>query len=273
MFRLIELVEKFYRDEYMDLVFYFRLVKVEKDERIKVEFQRFVQIEFEYVSFWYEFFKRRGVKLEKLKIGCFYFILVFVFRRVFGVGVVIFFFEMGERDVVKKYYRFLIEYFLEMSEDERERFKSVILDEFEYEKFFREEEKIFYIENICDLVLGMNDGFVEILGVVIGFLVVYLNRLEFIGISGLIVGVVGVFLMGIGVFIFVCFQRQVNEVFREKMEVLFRVFLERVREEIMERLMEGGLLKEIVEKIVEEFVQKGDVVISFFFGESDENEV
>lgn len=38
MFRLIELVEKFYRDEYMDLVFYFRLVKVEKDERIKVEF-------------------------------------------------------------------------------------------------------------------------------------------------------------------------------------------------------------------------------------------
>lgn len=123
----------------------------------------------------------------------------------FGVGVVIFFFEMGERDVVKKYYRFLIEYFLEMSEDERERFKSVILDEFEYEKFFREEEKIFYIENICDLVLGMNDGFVEILGVVIGFLVVYLNRLEFIGISGLIVGVVGVFLMGIGVFIFVCF--------------------------------------------------------------------
>ncbi|WP_367884968.1 ferritin family protein [Thermococcus sp. JCM 11816] len=61
MSRLIELAEKFYRDEYTDSVLYSRLAKAEKDERIKAEFQRLAQIESEHASFWYEFLKRRGV--------------------------------------------------------------------------------------------------------------------------------------------------------------------------------------------------------------------
>ncbi len=108
----------------------------------------------------------------------------FVLRRVLGAGAVASLLEMGERDAVKKYYRFLTEYSSEMSEDEREKLKNVILDELEHEKFFREEEKAFHTENIRDLVLGMNDGLVEILGAVTGLSAVYPNRPELVGISG-----------------------------------------------------------------------------------------
>ncbi|MBP1912321.1 VIT1/CCC1 transporter family protein [Thermococcus stetteri] len=273
MSRLIELAEKFYRDEYTDSVLYSRLTKAEKDERVKAEFKRLAKIESEHAGFWYEFLKKRGVKPEKPKIGRFHFTSVFILRRVLGAGAVASLLEMGERNAVKKYYRFLTEYSSEMSEEERERLKKVILNELEHEKFFREEEKTFHTGNIRDLVLGMNDGLVEILGAVTGLSAVYPYRPELVGISGLIVGVAGSLSMGIGAFISVRSQRQVNEALREKMEVLFRVSPERAREEIMERLMEGGLPKEIAEKTAEELAQKGDAVISLLVGESDENEI
>ncbi len=176
-----------------------------------------------------------------------------------GAGAVTSLLEMGERDAVKKYYRFLTEYSSEMSEDERERLKSVILDELEHEKFFREEEKTFHTENIRDLVLGMNDGLVEILGAVTGLSAVYPNRPELVGISGLIVGgVAGALSMGIGAFISVRSQRQVNEALREKMEVLFRVSpREGQGRDNGKANGRGGLPKEIAEKTAEELARRG----------------
>jgi VIT1/CCC1 family predicted Fe2+/Mn2+ transporter len=273
MSKLIELAEKFYRDEYTDSVLYSKLAKAEKDGRVKAEFQRLARIESEHASFWYEFLKRRGVRPKKPKIGRLHFTSVFLLRKTLGAGAVASLLEMGEGDAVKKYYRFLTEYSPEMNENERQKLREVILDELEHEKFFREEEKTFHTENIRDLVLGMNDGLVEILGAVTGLSAVYPNRPELVGISGLIVGVAGSLSMGIGAFISVRSQRQVNEALREKMEVLFRVSPERAKEEIMERLMDGGLPAEIAEKTAKELAEKGDAVISLLLGESGEDEV
>jgi predicted membrane protein (TIGR00267 family) len=73
------------------------------------------------------------------------------------------------------------------------------------------------------MVLGMNDGLVELLGVVAGLSAVYKDKPIVVGASALVVGVAGAISMGIGAFISVRSQRQVNQALREKEEIIAEV--------------------------------------------------
>ncbi|WP_010477704.1 VIT1/CCC1 transporter family protein [Thermococcus zilligii] len=270
---MIELAMRFYGDEYSDSVLYAKLSKTEKDKGIKEEFLRLSQIESEHAKFWHGFLKARGVEVKKSGVSRIHELSVRVLRKLLGPGAVASLLELGERSAVQKYFRYLTEYSDRLSSDEVEKLKEVILDELEHEQFFRENKKRFHAENIRDIILGMNDGLVEILGAVTGLSAVYTTAPKLVGISGVIVGVAGSLSMGIGAFISVRSQRQVNEALRERMKVLFKISPERAKVEIKERLMESGVPEEVAENTAEELAKRGEGAVGLLTQEGNEDEV
>ncbi|ASJ09169.1 rubrerythrin family protein [Thermococcus siculi] len=273
MGEMLKLAREFYRDEYADSVLYAQLAKMEKDERIKEEFLRLSNIESKHARFWYGFLKNHGGEIPRPKVRGLSVFSIKLLRRLLGPGAVASILEMGENSAIGKYFRYLTTYADRFTPQEFEDIKGVILDELEHEKFFYESKKRFHVENIRDFVLGMNDGLVEILGAVTGLSAVYPDNPQLVGISGLIVGVAGALSMAIGAFISVRSQRQVNESIRERMEVLFKVSPEKVKEELVSRLVEGGVPEDVAEKTAEELAGKSDAVMRLLIPETDENEL
>jgi len=171
---MIKAAKEFYEDEYNDSVLYAQLAKYEKNEELKREFLRLANIESAHAKFWHDFLIKRNAKLPKAKISRFKINIVKLLRKALGPGAVASLLEMGENSAIQKYYSFLSSYML--SEDEKAELAKVIVDELEHERFFYESKKKFHVENVRDLVLGMNDGLVEILGAVTGLSAVYVNN-------------------------------------------------------------------------------------------------
>lgn len=266
----LKLASQFYEDEYKDSILYASLSREEKDPKLKEEFLRLSHMESNHAKFWYEFLAKRGKKPDKIKIGRLRLFSVKMLRKLLGPGTVVSLLEMGENSAIQKYFRFLTKY--KLSEEEREILSKIILDELEHERFFYESKKRFHVENIRDFVLGMNDGLVELLGAVTGLSAVYIHNPKIVGISGLIVGVAGALSMGIGAFISVRSQRQVNESLKERMEVLFRVSPERARKELMEKLLESGMPEDVAKEVAEKVSSNENAVIKLLVQESNEDE-
>lgn len=269
----IKLAKRFYLDEWADAMLYKKLAEWERNEKIRKEFERLAELEAWHAEFWKSFLEKRKEKPPKPRISRLTLWGVKLLRKILGPGSVASLLEMGENSAIEKYFRFLTEYSTELSAEERETLRRVILDEIEHEKFFREEEKAFHVENIRDLVLGMNDGLVELLGAVTGLSAVYPNNPQIVGVSGLVVGVAGALSMAIGTFVSVRSQRQVKESIRSRMEVLFEVSPEKTVEELKEKLTEGGLPEEIAEEIAEKLKTNPDAVKRLLLPETEENEV
>ncbi|EEB74155.1 VIT1/CCC1 transporter family protein [Thermococcus sp. AM4] len=268
----IELARKFYADEYQDSVLYSSLAKVEKDERLRNEFLRLSNIEAKHAKFWHDFLRRRNAEVPRVRVGRLKITSVRLLRKLLGPGAVASLLEMGENSAIEKYYRFLTSF--DLSEEERIELSKVILDELEHEHFFAETKRRFHAENVRDLVLGMNDGLVELLGAVTGLSAVYVNSPRVVGISGLIVGVAGALSMAIGAFISVRSQRQVNESVRRRMEVLFKVSPERAKEELFEKLTEVGIPEDVAGEVAERLSSNHDAIMRLLVGEGgEENEV
>ncbi|WP_461866587.1 VIT1/CCC1 transporter family protein [Thermococcus sp.] len=270
---MIKLAQEFYKDEYADSVLYAHLAKSEDDEEIKEEFLRLSNIESKHAKFWHDFIKRHEGEAPKPSVKRLTIFSVKLLRKILGPGSLASLLEMGENSAIQKYFKYLTTYANRFSEDEMKEIKEVILDELEHERFFYESKQRFHTENIRDLVLGMNDGLVEILGAVTGLSAVYPNNPQLVGISGLIVGVAGALSMAIGTFISVRSQRQVNEAIKDRMEVLFRVSPGRAKEELMDKLTEGGMPEDIAREVSEQLADNSDAIMKLLIPESDENEI
>ncbi|NPA47748.1 MAG: rubrerythrin family protein [Thermococci archaeon] len=261
----------FYIDEHSDAFLYSKLAEGGKDPEVRRELERLASIEEGHARFWREFLERHGVSVPRPRIRRLSVMSVRALRKLLGPGAVVSLLEMGENTAVKKYFRYLTTYSDELSEEERRTIKTVVLDELEHEKVFQSEKKRFHVENVRDLILGMNDGLVEILGAVTGLSAVYPNDPRMVGVSGLIVGVAGALSMAIGTFVSVRSQRQVNESLRERMEVLFRVSPEKAKEELLNRLVEGGMPESVASETVERLTS--EAIMKLVIPEESENEV
>lgn len=232
-----------------------------------------IHIQLKHAKFWHDFLARRGVKIPKAKVSKLSLYSTRLLRKILGPGAVASLLEMGENSAIQKYFKFLTAYQENLDEEERRELSEVILDELEHEKFFYESKRRLHVENIRDLVLGMNDGLVEILGAVTGLSAVYVYNPKLVGISGLIVGVAGALSMAIGTFISVRSQRQVNESIRQRMEVLFRVSPDRAKDELLDKLLESGMPEEVAKEVAEKLSSNHDAIIKLLVQEEDENEV
>ncbi len=175
-----------------------------------------------------------------------------------GAGITVSLSEMGESSAISSYYDFYKNG--DLDDNERKKLKLVILDELEHEKFFVKEKKILHTENIRDMVLGMNDGLVEILGAVTGLSAVYFNKPLLVGLSGLIVGVAGALSMGIGAYVSVRSQRQVNEGIRKRLRIIFSISKNRLRGEIRERVVNLGISEDVAGQLIDNLVEDKNAI-------------
>ncbi len=268
---ILEKAKKFYIGEINDHIMYKTLADEEKDQYLKENLYKISEMELNHAQFWKSFIEKRGGKVPEVKPNKFKISVIKLIRKVFNPVVIVSFLELGEAGGAKEYFEFLRTENLEP--EEYESLKNIILDELEHETFFEKEAENFGISNIRDFVLGMNDGLVEILGAVTGLSAVYLTNPMVVGVSGLIVGIAGSLSMGIGAYISVRSQRQVNEALKEKMEILFSIAPERAVEEFELKLEESGIPDEVAKEIAQKLGYNQEALKKLLIKETDEDEI
>ncbi len=265
-----EIVKGFYIDEITDYITYSAIGENVKDKDLKETLKKIANMEKSHSEFWKEFLLKRGYDIPDVKVSPFKTGLLKFIAKFINPILVISFLELGEANAYEKYYEFLKK--AHLSKEEEERLKQIILDEIEHETVFAKKTEQSGLSNIRDFVLGMNDGLVEILGVVTGLSAVYINEPFIVAISGLIVGIAGALSMGIGAFISVRSQRQVNEAIREKLKVIFDIAPERALEELKEKLKETGIPEKVALEISKKLSSNKEAVKKLLIKETEENE-
>ena len=218
----------FYKDELKASQIYKRLAMKESDIKVKHQLEVFAKMEKRHAEFWKELMESRGILPKEYKFR-FAVLLYLLIRKVLGLRWTSRILELGENKAIREYY----EYYKkgDLTEEEKEELKRIILDELAHEDFFKEEEQ--GIENnIRDIFLGMNDGLVEILSTVAGLTGLYMGKPRLVGISGLIVGLAGTLSMSIGTFISVKNQKDVKSFGIFRLRVLKELFNREEREEM-----------------------------------------
>jgi len=267
----MEEVKKFFADEINDFKTYKALARDIKDENLRDILLKIAQMEKKHASFWENYLKKRGINPSEVKINRLKIYLLKLLGKIINPVAVVSFLELGETSAFEKYYSFLKNG--DLSPEEKENLKRIILDEIEHETTFAKTAENLGITNIRDFVLGMNDGLVEILGVVTGLSAVYKDNPFVVGISGIIVGVAGALSMGIGAFISVKSQRQVNEAINEKLEIIFDVAPEKAVDEFKEKLLESDIPEEIADEISKKIGTNKTSIKKLLIEEVKENEI
>jgi len=218
----------FYKDELKASQIYKRLAISESNDKVKHQLEAFAKMEKRHAEFWKSLMESRGIQAKEYKFR-FGVLLYLLIRKILGLRWTSRILELGENKAIREYY----EYYKkgDLTEEEKEELKRIILDELAHENFFKEEEQ--GIENnIRDIFLGMNDGLVEILSTVAGLTGLYMGKPRLVGISGLIVGLAGTLSMSIGTFISVKNQKDVKSFGIFRLRVLKELFNKEEKEEI-----------------------------------------
>ena len=266
----IEKAKEFYINEINDYQFYKLLAEKVKNEELKKNLLRISEMEKRHAEFWKTYLERRGESLPEIKISKIKQAFAIILNKLTNPAVVVSFLELGEAGGVKEYYQFLKSDHL--TEEEKEILKHIIIDEIEHETFFAKEAEKLGLSNVRDFVLGMNDGLVEILGAVTGLSAVYVNNPLMVAISGSIVGIAGALSMGIGAYISVRSQKQVNQALNEKFKILFEISPDKALDELEDYLNELNLPKNVIKKVLEN-VEDKKALAKLLIKEDDENEI
>jgi len=261
---------EFYINEVSDYQLYILLSQKVKDEELRKNLVRIANMEKGHASYWKSFLEKRGQPIPQVKLSVVRKTIALLLNKLASPVLIISFLELGETRGVREYYQFLKQ--APLSEEEKEKLKSIIVDEIQHETFFAKEAEKLGLSNVRDFVLGMNDGLVEILGAVTGLSAVYINNPKMVAISGSIVGVAGALSMGIGAFISVRSQRQVNQAMNEKFKILFEVSPEKAVEALKDYLTQMNLPVEVIEEIVSKIKDK-QAVAKLLIKEDNENEI
>ncbi len=268
---IISSAKEFYKDEVTDFITYSYLSEKTEDKELKKILKDISEIEYKHAQFWKRFLEKRGETVGTVSHSKFRLLVLNILSKIINPVFLVSFLELGETGAVKKYYQFLKKDSID--EKEKEEIKKIILDELEHETTFSKETEKLGVGNIRDFVLGMNDGLVEILGVVTGLSAVYLNNPFIVAISGLIVGIAGALSMGIGAFISVRSQRQVNEGLKEKMEIIFDICPEKAVEEFKNKLISSGIPSDLASELVIKVKNEKESLKNLLIEEVNENEI
>lgn len=267
---LIAKARRFYRWEMNDWHTYSLLARHSHDPDQRALLERIAAMEKRHAAFWAGILERYGQPLPDFRPRRLRALALRLLQRRINPLLLIAALELGETGAVEAYHRLWQSRLLPA--DDHETLRGIILDELEHEATFRRQTRESGLQNIRDFVLGMNDGLVEILGAVTGLSAAYARNLLLVGVSGLVVGIAGALSMGIGAFISVRSQRQVNTSARQRMEVLFNVAPERAVAEYRERLVAAGLPDAISDEVASRLSDNRAALSKLLLKEVSENE-
>ena len=246
----VKSLKRFYLGELSDSYLYERLAEKEKKPERKEQLLKISRVEKVHAEFWKTALEKRGIAPPEfkpdLKVQ-----LLLKLSSLIPPAFLVSFLEFYESSTAKEYYKLFKS--SELSNEEKEQLKEIIIDEMEHESFFHNALREFDPSSIRDVILGMNDGLVEILGAVSGLSALYPKNPEIVGLSGLIVGFAGAASMGIGAFISSKSQREVSWRKRKELEILKEVSPESLVERISQEL---NIEKEELKKLPPEILLK-----------------
>ncbi|MGA3020700.1 MAG: VIT1/CCC1 transporter family protein [Candidatus Micrarchaeales archaeon] len=193
-----EMEKTFLRDETLDSEIYSRMAKSEKNKKIKNLLERFAATERDHARTWRKLLKGEGVK--KSLLGRFKMLEMLLARRLLGIAFVVKFLERHEENDLKRHRAALSEQSL--ARRDKKQIIKIIKDGVMYEKTLMKEADIYkgdllYAQSI---ILGLNDGIVEILAIVAGIAMVAATNIVVVMV-GLIAGMAGTLSMSAGVYL------------------------------------------------------------------------
>ena len=165
--------------EYRDFVIYSALLKSETNPDFRRILSKLVEHEKAHFEFWRKLSPKKEFKVSALRIFFFKFV-----RKILGLTFLAKYMELHERRAIENYSIFL----REDGPDIRNKVREIIEHEkaHEYELINQiKDEKVKFISNI---VLGLNDGLVELTGALVGFSFALVN-IQVVALAGFIMGV------------------------------------------------------------------------------------
>jgi VIT1/CCC1 family predicted Fe2+/Mn2+ transporter len=191
---------EFLKDEIRDTEVYSSLSKRESNPEIRKLLQKLSEMEKKHARIWGMLLEDQGERTGNPKFMNLRTIAMLMIRRVFGIALVVKFLESSEKSGLVAYRKALRNQYL--GPKERKYTREIIKDEeFHQEALAKQVNKykgdLRYTQSI---VLGLNDGLVEILAVVAGIATVATNGFIVV-IMGMIAGISGTLSMAGGVYL------------------------------------------------------------------------
>ena len=171
--------ERFLQHEYLDMVTYRELAKVETVPQFKRILEALMAHEVEDCQFWRELSSVKEVRVSPLKIGC-----LKLMRKVLGLTFTAKFLERNERDAVQRYTAYAEQAPPEM----KARLEQIINHETHHEQELIGQIQEERVKFLGSMVLGVNDGLIELTGALVGFAVA-LQRPVQAGLFGAVTGI------------------------------------------------------------------------------------
>lgn len=269
---LVELAKGFYQDELNDHLTYQELVGKSSDSSFKTNMTRIAGMEHAHSEFWKSMLEAQNVSLPPIRVNRGRLLALRFLSLFINPILLVSLLELGETSAVRHYMYFFRH--ADLDPVEKRRLRAIILDEIEHETYFKQTAQTLGVGNLRDFVLGMNDGLVELLGTVAGLSAVYPGNPLLVAVSGLVVGIAGSLSMGIGAFVSVRSQRQVNKGARERMELLLEINPERAVQTYRGELVDSGVPPPLADETARVLGQnKGALAKLILPSSEDENEI
>jgi len=166
--------------QYRDYVIYTALAQHERNPEFRRILELLIGQEYSDYEFWKQFASRKTFRVRRLDV-----VLYMLLRRLFGLTFTAKFLEGRERVMIEHYERYVAGV---KDVALRVRMEEVLAHEREHERYFISQVREGKVEFMSSIVLGLNDGLIELTGALTGFSFV-LGTTHLVAAAGLITGV------------------------------------------------------------------------------------
>ncbi len=195
----IKYLEELYENESLHREVYGKFALIEKNAELKAILEKLSKMESRHEALWGKILSINKVKPMAYKARLLVALIIFL-KRILGLALTVKFIEYFEEGLERKFDMLMEK--MPLGKKEAAIVKEIYDDENKHERGL-EERLISYgkiLNNIRDIAFGMNDGLVELLGVVVG-LAAALSDPLLIVLGGIIVATAGTLSMGGGAYL------------------------------------------------------------------------
>lgn len=181
----------FAQHQYTDYVIFQELLKIETVSSFRAVLEKLIESEYTDYQFWLSLSEKKRFSVPWHEIFFFK-----TLRRVCGLTFTAKFLERDEQKIIRAYQKFQDE----VPEPLRSKVAEILAREQEHEQMLISQFREGKVEFLGSIILGLNDGIVELSGALVGFSITIAD-VRTIGFLGLITGVAAAFSMSSSAFL------------------------------------------------------------------------